>query len=100
MKTAFAYARFSSDNQREESIEAQFYEINKFAQEEGILIEKYFSDEAISGRTVVRPQFQEMLSEIYDGKKIDYIIVHKVDRFSRDKYQSAIIKEKLTPINS
>ena len=96
MKTAFAYARFSSDNQREESIEAQFYEINKFAQEEGILIEKYFSDEAISGRTVVRPQFQEMLSEIYDGKKVDYIIVHKVDRFSRDKYQSAIIKEKLS----
>lgn len=96
MKTAFAYARFSSDNQREESIEAQFYEINRFAQDEGILIEKYFSDEAISGRTVVRPQFQEMLSEIYDGKKVDYIIVHKVDRFSRDKYQSAIIKEKLS----
>lgn len=96
MKTAYAYARFSSDNQREESIEAQFYEIKKYAKEEGILIQKYFADEGISGRTTNRPQFLEMLEEVYKGKKIDYIIVHKVDRFSRDKYQSAIIKERLS----
>lgn len=96
MKTAYAYARFSSDNQREESIEAQFFEIKRYAQDEGILIEKYFSDEAVSGRTTNRPEFLKMLSEIYENGNIDYIIVHKVDRFSRDKYQSAIIKEKLS----
>lgn len=96
MKTAYAYARFSSDNQREESIEAQFYDIKKYAESEGILIKKYFSDEAISGRTANRPDFQTMLDKIYKEGNVDYIIVHKVDRFSRDKYQSAIIKEKLS----
>lgn len=96
MKTAFAYARFSSGKQREESVEAQFYDINRFAQDEGILIEKYFSDEAISGRTMIRDEFQEMLNEVYNGADINYIIVHKVDRFARNTYEAAIIKEKLS----
>lgn len=96
MKKAYAYARFSSDNQREESIEAQFYEIKKYAAAEGILIEKYFCDEAVSGRTTNRPEFLAMLDEVFANGGIDYIIVHKVDRFSRDKYQSAILKEKLS----
>lgn len=96
MKTAFAYARFSSDNQREESIEAQFFEIKKYAESEGILIKKYYSDEAISGLTSNRPQFKEMINDIMDSGKVDYVIVYKVDRFSRNKYQSAIYKEKLS----
>lgn len=98
MKTAYAYARFSSDNQREESIEAQFYEIKKYAESEGILIKNYYSDEAISGLTSNRPQFKEMINDIMDNGKVDYVIVYKVDRFSRNKYQSAIYKEKLSRI--
>ena len=96
MKTAYAYARFSSDNQREESIEAQFFEIKKYAESEGILIKKYYSDEAISGLTSNRPQFKEMINNIMNNGKVDYVIVYKVDRFSRNKYQSAIYKEKLS----
>lgn len=98
MKTAYAYARFSSDNQREESIEAQFYEIKKYAESEGILIKNFYSDEAISGLTSNRPQFKEMINDIMDHGKVDYVIVYKVDRFSRNKYQSAIYKEKLSRI--
>lgn len=94
MKTAVAYARFSSDNQREESIEAQFYEIKKYAQDEGIAIMAYYSDEATSGLSAARPEFNRMINDLEKGG-IDYVIVHKVDRFSRDKYQSAIYKEKL-----
>ena len=96
MKTAYAYARFSSDNQREESIEAQFYEIKKYAESEGILIKRYYSDEAISGLTSNRPQFKEMIKDIMNNGNVDYALVYKVDRFSRNKYQSAIYKEKLS----
>ena len=96
MKTAVAYTRYSSDNQREESIEAQLYDIKKYAQSEGIAIMDYYSDEATSGLSTNRPGFKQMIEDVITKGGIDYIIVHKVDRFSRDKYQSAIYKEKLS----
>ena len=96
MKTAYAYARFSSGNQKEESIEEQFYEIKRYAESEGIMIKRYYSDEAISGLTNDRDQFREMINEILTHGGIDYVIVYKVERFSRNKYQSAIYKEKLS----
>lgn len=96
MKTAYAYARFSSGNQKEESIEEQFYEIKRYAESEGIMIKRYYSDEAISGLTNGRDQFREMINEILNHGGIDYVIVYKVERFSRNKYQSAIYKEKLS----
>lgn len=96
MKTAVAYTRYSSDNQREESIEAQLYDIKKYAQSEGIAIMDYYSDEATSGLSTNRPGFKQMIDDVITKGGIDYVIVHKVDRFSRDKYQSAIYKEKLS----
>ena len=96
MKTAVAYTRYSSDNQREESIEAQLYDIKKYAQSEGIAIMDYYSDEATSGLSTNRPGFKQMIEDVITKGGIDYVIVHKVDRFSRDKYQSAIYKEKLS----
>lgn len=96
MKRAVAYARFSSGNQKEESIEEQFYEIKRYAESEGIMIKKYYSDEAISGLTNGRDQFREMINEILTHGGVDYVIVYKVERFSRNKYQSAIYKERLS----
>lgn len=97
MKKAFAYGRFSTDMQREESIDAQFRAIQDFCQKNDIQILKFYKDEGISGTTDSRPQFLEMIETAGELKEnIDYIIVHKLDRFSRNRYDSAIYKRKLT----
>ena len=64
MKTAYAYARFSSDNQREESIDAQLRAIYEFCEKEQIAVIRVFKDEAFSARTDKRPAFQELFGMI------------------------------------
>ena len=93
MKAAI-YARYSSDNQREESIEAQIRAINEFAERENIQIVKTYIDEARSATTDDRPQFLKMIKESELGL-FDTLIVHKLDRFSRNRYDSAFYKKKL-----
>lgn len=94
MKTAAAYARFSSDMQREESIEAQLYDIRRYAEKNNLIITKIYTDDGVSGRTDIREGFMQMMSDA-QNKEFDYIIVHKVDRFARNKYTSAIHKHRL-----
>ena len=89
---AYAYARFSSDNQREESIDAQLRGIRDFANRNGIIIVHEFVDEARSATTDKRPAFQDMFSDL---NGIEAIIVHKLDRFSRDRYDAAVYKREL-----
>lgn len=91
---AVAYARFSSDMQREESIDAQFRAIEEYCNRENIILVGKFYDEGMSGTNDNRPQFQEMIKFAKSGI-IDCVIVHKLDRFSRSKYDSAIYKRKL-----
>ncbi len=94
MKRAVAYARFSSDMQREESIDAQLYDINKFATDNGYIILKEYRDEAVSGRTDAREGFQSMIKDA-NNNEFEYIIAHKIDRFARDKYDNALYKSRL-----
>ncbi len=94
MIEAAAYARFSSQAQREESIDAQIRAINKFAQENGYQIVRTYTDHAQSARTDDRPEFQRMIEDAGSGR-FSAIIVHKLDRFSRDRYDSAIYRRKL-----
>ncbi|MCL6549133.1 MAG: recombinase family protein [Alicyclobacillus sp.] len=91
---AAIYARFSSDNQREESIDAQIRAIEDFARRNDIIIVKTYADRAKSATSDRRPEFQQMIADSSKGL-FDVIIVHKLDRFSRDKYDSAIYKRKL-----
>lgn len=93
-KIAVAYARYSTEHQREESIDAQIRAIDEFAKEEGLTIIEYYVDEAQSARTLDRPQFQMMMKDVSSGM-FDYIIVHKLDRFSRDKINSALARNEL-----
>ncbi|MCY0903105.1 MAG: recombinase family protein [Firmicutes bacterium] len=94
MRTVALYARFSSDNQREESIDAQVRAIETYCQQHGMAIVRRYIDRAKSATTDKRPAFQEMIAD--SGKKIfDAIVVHKLDRFSRDKYDSTFYKRKL-----
>ena len=94
MKTAYAYARFSSDNQREESITAQLRAIHEYCNTHDIRILQEFKDEAFSARTDKRPAFQELFARIKEHPA-DYLIVHKLDRFARNRYDAAFYRKIL-----
>ncbi|MBQ4585189.1 MAG: recombinase family protein [Clostridia bacterium] len=85
------YARYSSDNQREESIEGQIRENTAYAERNGITIVGHYIDRAYSAKTDNRPEFQRMIK---DSARcgFDVIIVWKLDRFARNRYDSARYK--------
>lgn len=88
------YARFSSDNQRTESIDAQIRAMKAYCQQQHWRIVATYIDEARSAKTDNRPDFQRMIQD--SGKDLfDIVLVHKLDRFSRNRYDSAIYKSKL-----
>jgi len=91
---AFIYCRYSSDNQNFLSIEAQNRAIEEFCIKEDIQIIKKYYDEAQSARTDNRTNFLLMFDEMLIYKP-DYVIVHKLDRFARNRYDSAFYRKKL-----
>ena len=92
------YARYSSDNQREESIEGQLRENKAFAEKNGIEIIETYIDRAFSAKTDNRPEFQRMIKESA-RKSYDVVIVWKLDRFARNRYDSAKYKAILKKNN-
>lgn len=94
MKTAVIYARYSSDRQTEQSIEGQLHVCEDFAKRNDILILDTYIDRAISGTHDMRENFQRMLKDS-DNKAWDYVLVYKLDRFSRNKYEMAIHRKHL-----
>lgn len=92
------YARYSSDNQREESIEGQIRENTAYAEKNGIEIIENYIDRAYSAKTDNRPEFQRMIRESAN-KKYDVVIVWKLDRFARNRYDSAKYKAILRKNN-
>lgn len=88
------YARFSSDNQRSESIDAQIRAMTAYCQTHNFAIVDTYIDEAKSATTDRRPAFQQMIA---DSAKhtFDILLVHKLDRFARNRYDSAIYKREL-----
>ena len=92
--TAVIYARYSSDNQREESIEGQIRECTAYAEKNGITVVRHYIDRAISAKTDNRPQFQQMIKDS-ERKLFDIVLVWKLDRFARNRYDSARYKTQL-----
>ena len=92
--TAVIYARYSTDSQREESIEGQIRECTAYAEKNGFTVVKHYIDRAISAKTDNRPQFQQMIKDSERGI-FDIIIVWKLDRFARNRYDSARYKTQL-----
>lgn len=91
---AVGYCRVSTDKQREESLDHQQREIEKYAEENGIKIIAWYKDHGFSGTTNNRPEFKKMIA---DSKKKNFslVLVWKLDRFSRDMYMGAIAKHEL-----
>jgi len=94
METAVIYARYSSDNQTEQSIEGQLRVCEDYAKRNGILIVNTYIDRAMTGTNDRRPDFQRMIK---DSAKHNWniVLVYKLDRFSRNKYETAIHKKTL-----
>ena len=80
--SAVIYARYSSHNQREESIEGQLRECKRYAQDNGITVVGEYIDRAISGKTDNRASFQKMIRDA-EKDRFSMVIVYKLDRFAR-----------------
>ena len=95
-RTAVAYARYSSAGQRDVSIEQQLADIRSFAKREGYVIVHEYADHARSGfkNTSARTAFQSMMSSAESGS-FDTVISWKVDRFGRNREESALFKGRL-----
>ena len=91
---AVIYARYSSDRQREESIEGQIRECTDYAMRNNLTLIGTYVDRALSARTADRPDFQRMIADSAKGL-FDVVLVWKLDRFSRDRYDSAHYKHVL-----
>lgn len=91
---AVIYARYSSQGQREESIEGQLRECRHWAEQNGYSVIGEYCDKAKTGRSDNRPEFQRMIK---DSNKhlFQAVICWKVDRFARNRYDSAMYKAKL-----
>lgn len=94
MKNAVIYARYSSDSQTEQSIEGQLRVCQEFAKQNNMLIVGTYIDRAMTGTNDLRPDFQRMIKD--SAKHLfDVVIVYKLDRFSRNKYENTIHKHTL-----
>ena len=91
---AVIYARYSSDNQTEASIQGQIRECMEYATYNDIQVIGNYIDRAFSAKTDHRPEFQRMIKDSYKHA-FDCIIVWKLDRFSRNRYDSAHYKALL-----
>ena len=94
MKTAVIYARYSSDKQTEQSIEGQLRVCQEYALANKMLVVDTYIDRAVTGTNDQRAGFQKMMKDS-NKKAWDYVLVYKLDRFSRDKYETAIHRRTL-----
>lgn len=93
-KRCVVYARYSCHNQTEQSIEGQMHDCEKYAEAHGLQIVDTYIDRALTATSDRRPQFQQMIRD--SSKKLfDTILVWKLDRFARNRYDSAVYKRQL-----
>ena len=94
MKIAVTYLRYSSDRQTEQSIEGQLRDCMEYAERNGITIVHNYIDRAMTGTNDNREDFQRMMKDS-DKRAWDYVLVYKLGRFSRNKYEMAIHRKHL-----
>ena len=98
MKKAVIYARYSSHSQRDESIDAQLRECHEYAVRNDYIILEEYCDRALTGKTDNRASFQKMIKDAKNNK-FNYVLVYKLDRFARNRYDSAMYKNILKKHN-
>lgn len=98
MKKAVIYARYSSHSQRDESIEGQLRECQEYAIKNDYIILEEYCDRALTGKSDNRAAFQKMIRDAKNNK-FNYVLVYKLDRFARNRYDSAMYKNMLKKHN-
>jgi len=95
-RTAVAYARYSSAGQRDVSIEQQLSDIRAYADREGYHIVREYADHARSGfkDLSARSEFNAMIASAA-SRGFDTVLCWKVDRFGRNRADSASFKQHL-----
>ena len=88
------YARFSSHSQTEQSIEGQLKVCYEYAKNNDYIVVGEYIDRAQTGKNDNRVEFQKMLSDS-DKHTFEGVLVYQLDRFARNRYDSAINKSKL-----
>lgn len=90
------YLRYSSNSQTEQSIEGQRRACRKFCEQEDLQIVDEYVDRAASAShdTQKRLGFLQMIEDSY-RKKFDVVVVYKLDRFARSRYDAATYRHKL-----
>ena len=94
---AVIYARYSSHNQRDVSIEQQYAACESFAAHEGYTVVDHYADRAVSGKTDNRPAFQRMMRDAHKGG-FDYVIAWKSNRMGRNMMQAMVNESKLADL--
>lgn len=88
---AAIYARFSSHNQRSESIDIQVENSRAYCEREGLQVVHEYCDYAQTGRNVDRAEFQRMMSDAKLGL-FDYVVIYKVTRIMRNRDEMALAR--------
>lgn len=91
---AVIYARYSSHAQTEQSIEGQLHDGHAYARKQGWPVVAEYIDRAQTGRKDTRPDFQRMIRDA-EKRQFTVVIVWKLDRFARNRYDSAFYKARL-----
>lgn len=94
---AVIYARYSSHNQREVSIEQQIKACRKYAEAHNLKVVEIYTDKAVSGKTDRRSGFQSMLRDAMTGK-FQYVIAWKSNRMGRNMLEAMINDARLREI--
>ena len=92
------YARYSSHSQTEQSIEGQLAICQEYAKRNDYTIVGEYIDRALTGTNDNRPQFKQMIEDS-NKKFFNGVLVYQLDRFARNRYDSAIYKNKLKKNN-
>ena len=95
MLSVALYARYSSDNQRDASIEDQLRLCRERAEREGWRIVDSYSDRSISGASLIRPGVQAMMQDAQAGR-FNLVLAESLDRISRDQENIAGVYKRLT----
>jgi DNA invertase Pin-like site-specific DNA recombinase len=95
MSAAAIYARYSSDLQREASIEDQIRICRERAVKEGWAVYKQYSDHGISGASLMRPGIQKLLQDAVQGR-FRIVVTESLDRLSRDQEDIAHIFKRIS----
>ncbi|NDK36794.1 recombinase family protein, partial [Rhodovulum sulfidophilum] len=94
-RRAAIYARYSTELQRDASIEDQIRACRTQADRQGYEVVKVYFDRAASGASLMRPGIQSLLQDAREARTFDIVLAHALDRLSRNQADIASIYQQL-----